>query len=383
MIYSRRGFLCSLAATAASDLSLRQVFATTAVTATPEITSTPSTDALIRLNRNENPYGPSAKVAEAIRSSAASANRYAGTRTAVLREAIAASHQVGSERVVLGCGSTEILRAASCAYLGRGKQLLQASPTFAAIEHYARVMGADVTSIGLTPAFSHDLSGMLARATSATALVYVCNPNNPTASLTPHNDLDDFISKLPSSSIVVIDEAYHQFAGHSATYSSFLDHPLDDPKIVVTRTFSKVYGLAGLRLGYAVASRTVAETLRAFLTEDNINSIAAEAALAALEDVDTVNDVVQRNASARQEFFNQAMARALKPIDSHTNFVMMDTLHPGSEVGQQLRGGKILIGPSFPQMKTHIRVSLGSPEDMSAFWRVWDSLPYPKHTMHH
>jgi histidinol-phosphate aminotransferase len=261
--------------------------------------------------------------------------------------------------------------------------LLQASPTFGAIEHYALAMGADVTSVGLTPAFAHDLAGMLARANSSTALVYICNPNNPTASLTPRDDLDEFIRKLPLSSIVVIDEAYCQFAGRSATYSSFLDRPLNDPRIVVTRTFSKVYGLAGLRLGYAVASSTVAARLRAFLTEDNINTIGAEAALAALDDMDALNDFVQRNASARQEFFNQAMARALKPIDSHANFVMMDTLHPANDVTQQFRAGKIVIGPSFPEMKTHIRVSLGSPEDMLAFWRVWDALPYPKHTMHH
>lgn len=243
--------------------------------------------------------------------------------------------------------------------------------------------GAEVTSVGLTPAFSHNLSGMLARADSSTALVYICNPNNPTASLTLRDDLDEFIRRLPPSSIIIIDEAYHQFAGHSATYSSFLDNPLDDPRMVVTRTFSKVYGLAGLRVGYAVASPVVAERLRAFLTEDNINSLAAEAALAALDEVGAVNDFVQRNASARQEFFNQAMARALKPIDSHTNFVMMDTLHPANEVARQFRAGKILIGPSFPQMKTHIRVSLGSSNEMLAFWRVWDALPYPKHTMHH
>jgi histidinol-phosphate aminotransferase len=244
-------------------------------------------------------------------------------------------------------------------------------------------MDADVISVRLTPAFAHDLFGMQARANSSTALVYICNPNNPTASLTPRNDLDDFIRKLPPSTIVIIDEAYHQFAGHSVAYTSFLDRSLDDPRVVVTRTFSKVYGLAGLRLGYAVASPAVTARLRAFLTEDNINSIAAEVAAVALDDVDAVNDFVQRNASARQEFFNQAMARALKPIDSHANFVMMDTLHPAHEVAEYFRAGKILIGPPFPQMKTHIRVSLGSTEDMLAFWRVWDTLPYPKHTMHH
>lgn len=383
MTTSRRGFLGSLAATVAGGFALPQALADTTAPSRVELGSTAKADEFIHLDRNENPFGPSMKTAEVIRSSVASSNRYARSQLATLRESIAASHAIAQERVVLGCGSTEILRAVSCAYLGRGKQLVQTSPTFGAIEHYALAMDADVISVRLTPAFAHDLFGMQARANSSTALVYICNPNNPTASLTPRNDLDDFIRKLPPSTIVIIDEAYHQFAGQSLAYTSFLDRPLDDPRVVVTRTFSKVYGLAGLRLGYAVASPAVTARLRAFLTEDNINSIAAEVAAVALDDVDAVNDFVQRNASARQEFFNQAMARALKPIDSHTNFVMMDTLHPAHEVAEYFRAGKILIGPPFPQMKTHIRVSLGSTEDMLAFWRVWDTLPYPKHTMHH
>ncbi|HKS75402.1 MAG TPA: histidinol-phosphate transaminase [Terriglobales bacterium] len=339
-------------------------------------------DGFIRLDSNENAYGPSAKVEDAIKSAAAAANRYPGAEHDRLAEAIAAVHRVKREQVLCGCGSTEILRLAAFAFLGNGKQLIQASPTFEAMEHYARAAGSTVTSVPLTPAFAHDLDAMLARATPS-AMVYICNPNNPTASLTPRKDLENFIRKLPASNYVVIDEAYHEYAGTSGMYASFIDRPLEDERVIVTRTFSGIYGLAGLRLGYAVGSPTTMQLLRKFSAEDNINVIAARAAAAALDDVDGVNDFVERNANDRQEFFNQAMARALKPIDSHANFVMMNTFHPTDEVIEHFHQNKILIGRRFAPMDTYIRVSLGLPEEMREFWRAWDLLPYAKNIMHH
>ena len=188
-----------------------------------------------------------------------------------LVEQIARVHNVRPEQVLLGCGSTEILRAATCAFLGSGRQLIQASPTFEAIEHYARAAGSEVISVRLTSAFAHDLEGMLARASASTTLVYICNPNNPTASLTPRKDLENFIRRLPASTFVVIDEAYHHYAGTSE-YASFINRPFDDERVIVARTFSKVYGLAGLRLGYAVGSPGILQRMRTFITEDSINA---------------------------------------------------------------------------------------------------------------
>ncbi len=224
---------------------------------------------------------------------------------------------------------------------------------------------------------------MLAHANASTTLVYICNPNNPTASLTPRKDLEDFISNLPMATFVVIDEAYHHYAGQSGMYASFIDCPLDDERVIVTRTFSKVYGLAGLRMGYAVASPKIIQQMRRFVTEDNVNAIVTRVAAVALDDVDAVNDFIRRTTDDRQEFFNQAMARALKPIDSHANFVIMNTFHPAEEVIQHFRKNNILIGRRFPPMDTYIRISLGRPEEMRAFWRTWDMLPYPKHSMQH
>jgi len=142
-------------------------------------------DGFIRLNSNENAYGPSPKVTETIISVAGSANRYPRLEYGLLRERIAAGHGVRAEQVLLGCGSTEILRMATFAFLGNGKRLLQALPTFEAIERYGSAAGSDTISVPLTSSFAHDLDSMLSRVDASTGLIYICNPNNPTASLTP------------------------------------------------------------------------------------------------------------------------------------------------------------------------------------------------------
>jgi histidinol-phosphate aminotransferase len=383
MITSRRGFLRSLGGCAAAGLAGQYPLEAVSRAAIFEPSRFNKDDGLIHLDSNENPYAPSTKVADAIRSSIGNANRYPRMEYKSLLERIAGFHSVKPERVLLGCGSTEILRVAAFAFLGNGKQLIQATPTFEAIEHYARAAGSEVISVRLTPAFAHDLDGMLAGATASTTLVYICNPNNPTATLTPRKELEAFIGKLPASSFVVIDEAYHEYAGQSGMYASFIDHPLDDERVIVTRTFSQVYGLAGLRLGYAVASPKLVQQMQKFATEDNINEVVTQAAAVALDDTEGVDNFVQRNTNDRQEFFNEAMGRALKPIDSHANFVMMNSFHPAVEVIQHFRDSNILIGRPFPAMDTYIRISLGLPEEMRAFWQAWDVLPYPKHLSHH
>jgi histidinol-phosphate aminotransferase len=381
MTTSRREFLRSLDAGAAAAVGCGVT--EPAGAATLALPGSPHADGFILLHRNENAYGPSSKVLEIIRSSELSVNRYPDLHYQSLVERIAAASHVPVEQVLLGCGSTDILRMAASAFLGNGKQLVQPSPSFEAIERYAHATGCKIVSVPLARDFSHDVGGMLAHADASTALVYVCNPNNPTATLTPRSDLEMFIKSLPASAYVIIDEAYHHYAGQAGTYASFIDRPLDRDRVIVLRTFSTAYGLAGLRSGYAVASAKVIQEMRKFASEDNINAIAAQILGMALDDTAALNESIRRNADDRQEFFNQAMARALKPIDSHANFVMMNTFHPAQEIVDHFRNHGILIGQRFPEMDTYIRVSLGRPEEMIAFWKVWDGLPYPKGSMHH
>jgi histidinol-phosphate aminotransferase len=383
MTSSRRGFLQSLGAGAALGATMQWPLAEVARAARFEPPRVNQNDGLIRLDSNENAYGPSPKVAEAIRSSVGQSNRYPWLEYGSLIEQIATLHHVKPEQILLGCGSTEILRMAACAFLGSGKQLIHAAPTFETMEFYARATGADVLAIPLAPDFSHNLGAMLARTTAATGLIYVCNPNNPTASLTPRKDLEAFIAKLPASTLILIDEAYHHFALQSHTYVSFIDRPIADERVIVARTFSKVYGLAGLRLGYAVASPQVVQQMRKFSTADSVNAIVTQAAQAALSDTEGLKVAIERNFNDRQEFFNQAMARMVKPIDSHANFVMTNVQHPAEPVIEHFRKHGVLIGRAFPPMDTYIRVSLGLPDEMLAFWRAWDALPFAKEFMQH
>ena len=374
MSSSRRDFLKILGISTAAGLSKEGV----------PLASAARNSGPIRLDNNENAYGPSAKVVEAMRLSATEAERYpSGAGASELAERIAESHNVRPDRVVLGAGSTEILRMASCAFLGAGKQLLQASPTFPAIEFYARSSGATVTSDPVNRRFQHDLDAMLAHAGPSTSLVYICNPNNPTASITPRADLEQFISRLPSSCCILIDEAYHHYAGHSAAYASFLDRSLNDPRIVVSRTFSHIYGLAGLRVGYGIASPETATRMRAFGTVDGVSTLAIRAAIAALEDTAGVRACIRKNTDARQEFVNAAFARNFKQRESFTNFFAVDTQNPATMVIQYFRANNILIAPVSLSWDTWIRVSLGKPEEMNAFWRTWDTLPIDKSAIRH
>jgi histidinol-phosphate aminotransferase len=329
----------------------------------------------VRLDSNENPYGPSAKVMESMREALSTANRYPRQEYTPLVQRLAAVHNVAPERVIVGCGSSEILRVASVALLGPRKKLVQAAPTFETAEHFAKVAGAEVVSVPLDQKYAHDLDAMLARVDANAPFVYICNPNNPTGSLTPRDALEAFIAKLPPTTTVMIDEAYHHFAVGTAGYTSFLDRPVADERIIVARTFSKVYGLAGMRLGYAVASPKMIARLRPHISPVSVNAVVIRCASVALDDTASVQDIVGKNASTRQEFFKQASTRGLKPIESCTNFVMVDVRRPTKQVVDGFRKKNVWIGREFPPLNTYIRVSLGKPEEMKEFWRVYDSLP--------
>src|ERR1700730_14012633 len=205
----------------------------------------------VLLYRNENPYGPSEKVLGVLRESVASGNRYPRTEYDTLIGKLAVLHTVKPEQIVLGCGSGEVLGMAAPSFLKPGRKLVQAAPTFPSLGKFAQAAGVEVVSIPLNKRYEHDLAAMLDAARAATGLVYIVNPNNPTGTITPRTDIEAFIGKLPSDVTVLIDEAYHHFVAPNTAYESFLDRHFDDPRVIVSRTFSKIYGLAGMRVGYA------------------------------------------------------------------------------------------------------------------------------------
>jgi histidinol-phosphate aminotransferase len=336
----------------------------------------------IRLDHNENAYGASEKAVAAIQGTAHQSSLYPDLHN--LQNTLASHHsemrsgranELKPEQIVLGCGSSDVLRMSAFAFLGVGKTLIQAAPTCDLIAGCARQKGATVTEVSLRKDHAHDLAGMLERAGSrGSGLIYVCNPNSPTGTLTTRKDLEGFLARVPPNFHVVIDEAYHHYAGGSLAYVSFVDRPSENPRVVVTRTFSAAYGLAGARVGYAVASPEAAARLAKESLPFTISRAGISAAAAALSDQQHVETCVKRNFDDRQEFLNQVNARMLRALDSHTNFVCLNVMRPATEIFDHYRKNNFVLAPVIPSMPTYLRVSLGSPKEMMEFWRVWDLL---------
>jgi histidinol-phosphate aminotransferase len=336
----------------------------------------------VRLNRNESAYGPSEKTRDAFVESWTESNRYPADDLDALRAAIASFHNVRPENITLGCGSGELLRMSAEAFLSPGKALVTPTPTFDAVARAAQLLPAEarveVRAVPLTNVLAHDLDAMLAQSRSGAGLVYICNPNNPTGTLTPKPDLESFLSrvtdKVPPGVPILIDEAYHDYVAPAGAYASFLSRAAADPRLIVTRTFSKIYGLAGLRIGYAVSAPETAKLLAARRLAMGVNVVAARVALAAFADQPYVSKIAARNADDRQEFLNQANSRMLRAIQSHANFALLAAGALGTEVAAQLRARGVLVSAGYPAFPNHIRVSFGLPADMRRFWTAWDSV---------
>jgi histidinol-phosphate aminotransferase len=268
-----------------------------------------------------------------------------------------------------------VLQLAVAAYAGRQQRIVAAVPTCELIDEIAERVGADVAAVPLDARYAHDLDAMLARVDASVGLVYICNPNNPTGTLTSREGLEAFLRRLPPTVHVLVDEAHHHYVNISQDYASFLERPVDDPRVIVVRSFSNVYGLSGLRVGYGVAAAATVRALSDIQAPDTVNAVGSAAAIAALDDTEYVQRCVTRNVDDRQEFLNEAGTRMLRVIDSHTNFVMLDTDRPAPRVIEHFNTNGIAIAGFFPYFAKYIRVSLGTPEEMKEFWRVWDLMP--------
>jgi histidinol-phosphate aminotransferase len=321
---------------------------------------------MVQLNSNENPYGPSARARRAMTGSQEVAGRYPDGQEDEVRDALAKLHGVTREQVVLGCGSSDILRMADAAFLSPGRTLIVAEPTFEAVLVYNRVARGEVIKVPLDDAFRHDLQRMAAACDDTTGLVYVCNPNNPTGTIVSGDELSAFLGRVPASVPVLLDEAYHHFVEHT-TYRSGFQLLAAHPNLIVVRTFSKIYGLAGMRLGYAVAARDRIAALARCASFSNTNTAVLAAGLASLADADHVAKTKRRLNGTRRWLTAQLTADGRRFIPSEANFVMIET---GRDVGpliEAFKGRGILVGRRFPSMPTWLRVSVGTQEEMRAF----------------
>ena len=320
---------------------------------------------IVRLSSNENPYGPSPQGLKAMTNVFHLACRYPDENAGALIEKLAKLNNVTPDQILLGDGSGEVLKLCAETFTGaqRGK-LVVADPTFEAILHHATVNGAEVVKVPLTNSFAHDLAKMAE--VSNAALVYICNPNNPTASITPKNELRDFISKTSSPTMVLVDEAYFHYAD-SSDYDSVIPSVKDHANLIVARTFSKIYGMAGLRCGYAVGQTDTIGQLRAHQSWDSVNIMAVAAASASLDDANQVASGQRLNQETRTFVTTQLEAMGYNCIPSQANFIMFDVKRTVVPVIKALKDKNVEVGRLFPAMPNHMRLTIGKKNEMEAF----------------
>lgn len=324
-----------------------------------------STSGVVRLSANENPYGPSPKALKAMNDSFTVACRYPFEQNDLLIDKVAKINGVNSDQILLGDGSGEILKLCAETFTGPSEgKLVAADPTFESILDHAKVNGADVVKVPLTPTFAHDLSKMSAAASRG--LVYICNPNNPTASVTGKSDLRDFIEKTSPETMILVDEAYFHYAD-SADYESVIPLIKDHSNLIVARTFSKIYGMAGLRCGYCIAQKETIEKLRPHQPWDSVNIMALAAASASIDDVDQVANGRRLNNEAKTFVLSELDKMGYKSIPSQANFIMFDCKHPVVPLIRSLKERNVQVGRLFPALPNHMRLTIGKKAEMEAF----------------
>jgi histidinol-phosphate aminotransferase len=323
----------------------------------------------IRLSSNENALGIPPVGREAIMQGMEEANRYPGSSRRALIAALAAKHRVSEDNIVLGNGSTEILQMGVQACMNPQLRLVSPAPTYEDVFEYTEPHPwVDVRPVPLLPDHGHDLTAMedAARRSPDPVLVYICNPNNPTGSLTPVDDVEAWITHAGDNVNFLVDEAYFEFVDDPG-YRSLDRIAVDNPNVVVARTFSKVYGMAGMRLGYAVTHPDTARRLRSFACGPNANHLALVAGLAALRDPDWVEYSVGKNLESRRMAYQVLDELGLDYIPSHTNFVMHRISGDLRTYIQRMADAGIRVGRPFPPMLDHNRVSFGLREEMARF----------------
>ena len=320
---------------------------------------------LIRLDSNENPSGPSARALEALRGMLGEACRYPDANEPALVAAIAAHHGVTPQHVLLGAGSGEILRLCVEALTSTTRHLVTASPTFEPPGEFARTLGRRVASVPVDAQLRLDVDGMAAASAEA-GLVFFCNPNNPTGTVHDAATVRDFVARIRRSSpdtTVLVDEAYHEYVEDPA-YATAVPLAVDDPRVIVSRTFSKVFGMAGLRCGYAIAHPDTVRRLQPWRLGAGVNVLALAAATASVNDAAHVRAQQEENRRAKaltRAFFEQA---GYTVGASHTNFLMIDLRRDPQPFRVACRANGVAVGRPFPPLDTWLRVSIGTTDEM-------------------
>ena len=320
----------------------------------------------VKLASNENVLGPSPKAIAAIRKELLNLHMYPEGPCPDLRQALAQRFSVSEKNIVISNGADNVLVLIASAFMNEGEEALMATPSFSVYPTVTRIMGGTPVEIELK-AYTHDLPSMLNKVTPKTKLIFVCNPNNPTGTIVGQKEVDTFLSRIPEQVILVLDEAYCDFAD-SPEYPKGLDYVREGRPVILIRTFSKVYGLAGLRVGYAIGRADLMDCLYRAREPFPVHRLGQAGAVAALQDKTHAEKSVQMVLEGRRYLYQELDQLGLFYVPSQANFIFMDLGKDSKEMLQNLLKEGVIIRPGYIWgYPTFARVTVGRLEDNRRF----------------
>jgi len=320
---------------------------------------------VIKLASNENPFGCSEAAKQAIMNELANTSLYPDGAAVALTEALAGHLGVGKDQIIFGAGSDEVILMIARAFLVPGDETIMADETFPQYKHNAEIEGAKIIEVPLKDG-RHDLPAMLEKVTDKTKIVWICNPNNPTGTIVTKDELDAFMAKVPAHVLVVLDEAYCEYIDDPA-YPNGIEYVKRHPNVISLRTFSKIYGLASLRIGYGIGRPEIIRYINQVREPFNTTRYAQAAAKAALEDTAFIAECRRRNAEGLAYLKAEFDRLGLRYFEPYGNFVMFDTGIPSQKVFDALLRKGIISRARWTHYPTHIRITVGSAEQNRKF----------------
>src|SRR5213596_3876190 len=316
----------------------------------------------IKLASNENPLPPSDRVQKAILATLHHLNRYPDGSGFYLRQALAKKHGVSPDQVVLGNGSNELLELLVRTFLRPGDEAVVPHPSFPVYPMIVQTAGG-VRVMVMLKEFRLDLDAMARAITPMTKMVFVANPNNPTATIVTRDEVEAFMARVPERTIVIFDEAYIEFA-MGPDFPDALNYIRQGRKVIVLRTFSKAASLAGLRVGYGIADADAISLMNRIRQPFNVNSLAQAAGLAALEDDNHVLECVRMIEAGRHFLYDEFTALGIRYVPSRANFILVDVGRSASDIYQRLLKEGVIVRPMTPfGMESALRVTVGTPQE--------------------
>jgi histidinol-phosphate aminotransferase len=316
----------------------------------------------IKLASNENPIGPSPKAMAAVKKAVEGLNRYPDGSGFYLSQALAKKYAVDISQIILGNGSNELIELVVRTFVRPGDEIISADPSF--VVYKMITQAADGTNV-IVPCrdMRHDLDAMAERISQKTRIVFIANPNNPTGTMNSKTEMDRFMDRVPNHVIVAVDEAYFEYVTH-AEYPDSLDYLKEGKNILSLRTFSKIYGLAGLRIGYGVTTAAIAELMNKVRQPFNTNALAQIGALAALADRKHVEKSVAINNEGKQYLYQSFQQLGISYIPTEANFILFETQMDSGDLYRALLKTGVIIRPMGPK---RLRVTIGQPEENKRF----------------